>query len=72
LLTELHNRHKGGRQREIGPGANTALFKRRLYPERYESGKKVKIAKIRGETSVQLPRKIISRLKIDISFIFSI
>jgi len=68
----LHNRHKGGCQRDFGLGTNETFPERRIHSKHQKTQKNAKISKIRGETAIQIPRNETVPTRIDISFIFSI
>jgi hypothetical protein len=68
----LHNRHKGGCQRDFGLGMKEAFFEHRIHSKHQKTQKNAKISKTRGETGTQIPRNETVRTRIDISFIFSI
>src|ERR1700736_2388025 len=72
LLTVLHNRHKGGCQRDFGLGRNETSLERRIHSKPQKTRKTAKISKIRGETGTQIPPKKTLPARADISFIFSI
>src|SRR2546421_12458823 len=53
LLTVLHNRHKGGCQRDFGLGTKETFSERRIPPKHQKTRKSVKNGKIRGEIRTQ-------------------
>src|ERR1700681_4132423 len=70
LLTVLHNRHKGGCQRDFELGTNETFPGRRIHSKDQKTQKNAKISKTRGETHTQIPHQKTLPARIDISFIF--
>jgi len=52
----LHNRHKGGCQRDFALGRNETFPERRIHSKHQKTRKNKKISKTRGETGAWIPR----------------
>jgi hypothetical protein len=68
----LHNRHKGGYDREPIFLTKATFRDARLHPKHQKLIKNAKIAKIRGKMPARPIVKQLSRTGIDVSFEFSI